>query len=88
MDLAGWVGLAVVALVDRQVEEFQRCLLCREVSALSCGPPESGVERLDGVGIGYDITGRFAPVAARNLGFGWSGSGRLEESARTGRSTP
>ena len=88
VDPAGRVR-AILPPFDRcQVEHFERGLLGREMTPMLYRFAESRVQRLDAVGIGYDIFGRFGPVAAGNLGFGWSGSGRLEESARAGRSTP
>ena len=78
----------VADVAGGEAQQLQRGLVGREVAAGLGDLAELEVDRLHEIGIGYDIFGRFGPVAAGNLGLGWSGSGRLEESARAGRSTP
>ena len=59
---------------DRKVQTLHRRLLGREVTPSPDGPPEPGVDALDGVGIRYDISdasprrrsGFYGPV----IGFG------------------
>jgi hypothetical protein len=59
VDLAGWVGAVGSPFGGDEVEDLQCRLFGGEVSAVTDRLAEPGIERLDGVGIRYDISDVF-----------------------------